>query len=74
MKKYNLLSIILLAVTLTNCGDTKKVKILFTFDNSIVKTQYEPQDKLDLAITNDKSKAIDSVIYYINDKQVTAAE
>jgi hypothetical protein len=62
------------AVTLTNCGDTKKVKILFTFDNSIVKTQYEPQDKLDLAITNDKSKAID-VIYYINDKQVeTTAE
>jgi hypothetical protein len=46
------------------------VKILFYFDNSIVKTQYEPQDKLDLAITNDKSKAIDSVIYYINDKQV----
>jgi hypothetical protein len=29
MKKYNLLSIILLAVTLTNCGDTKKVKILY---------------------------------------------
>jgi hypothetical protein len=31
MKKYNLLSIILLAVTLTNCGDTKKVKIFIYF-------------------------------------------
>jgi glutamine cyclotransferase len=71
MKKYNLLSIILLAVTLSSCGDTKKGEnTFFTFDNTIVKTQYEPQDKLDLAITNDKSKAIDSVIYYINDKQV----
>jgi glutamine cyclotransferase len=71
MKKYNLLSIILLAVTLSNCGDTKKVEnTLFTFDNTIVKTQYEPKEKLDLAITNDKSKTIDSVIYYINDKQV----
>jgi len=71
MKKYNLLSIILLAATINSCGDTKKGEnTLFTFDTAIVKTQYEPQDKLDLAITNDKSKAIDSVIYYINDKQV----
>jgi glutamine cyclotransferase len=75
MKKYNLLSIILLAVTLSNCGDTKKGEnTLFTFDNTIVKTQYEPAEKLDLAITNDKSKTIDSVIYYINDKQIGSSK
>jgi hypothetical protein len=57
MKKYNLLSIILLAVTLSNCGDTKKGEnTLFTFDNTIVK-KYEPR-KLDLAITNDKSREL----------------
>jgi hypothetical protein len=70
MKKYNLLSIILLAVTLSNCGYTKKVKTLFTFDNKVIKTQYEPQDQLDLVITNDNAKAIDSIIYYVNDKKI----
>jgi hypothetical protein len=43
------------------------VKILYLPSITIVKTQYEPQDKLDLAITND-NEAIDS-IYYINDKK-----
>ena len=75
MKKYNLLSIILLAVTLSNCGDTKKGEnTLFTFDNAIVKSQYEPQDKLDLAITNDKAKLIDSIIYYVNDKKIGSSK
>ncbi|MDG2431969.1 glutaminyl-peptide cyclotransferase [Flavobacterium sp.] len=75
MKNYNLLSIILLALTLSNCGDTKKGEnTLFTFDNAIVKTQYEPQDQLDLAITNEKAKAIDSVIYYVNDKKIGSSK
>ena len=75
MKKYNLLSIILLAVTLSNCGDTKKGEnTLFTFDNAIVKSQYEPQDQLDLAITNDKAKSIDSIIYYVNDKKIGSSK
>ncbi len=75
MKKYNLLSIILLAVTLSNCGDTKKGEnSLFTFDNKVIKTQYEPQDQLDLVITNDNAKAIDSVIYYVNDKKIGSSK
>ena len=75
MKNYNVLSIILLATALSNCGDTKKGEnSLFTFDNTIVKTQYEPQDKLDLAITNGSAKAIDSVIYYVNDKKVGSSK
>ena len=75
MKKYNLLSIILLAVTLSNCGDTKKGEnTLFTFDNTLVKSQYEPQNQLDLAITNDKAKTIDSIIYYVNDKKIGSSK
>jgi glutamine cyclotransferase len=75
MKKYNLLSIILLAVALSNCGDTKKGEnTLFTFDNALVKSQYEPQDQLDLAITNDKAKSIDSIIYYVNDKKIGSSK
>jgi glutamine cyclotransferase len=75
MKKYNLLSIILLALVLTNCGDTKKGEnSLFTFDNKIVKPQYEPQDNLDLVITNDNAKAIDSIIYYVNDKKIGSSK
>ena len=59
MKKYNLLSIILLGMTLSNCGDTKKGEnTLFTFDITNFKEKYTQQDQLNLAITNSNSKTI----------------
>ncbi|MGO4821101.1 MULTISPECIES: glutaminyl-peptide cyclotransferase [unclassified Flavobacterium] len=75
MKKYNLLSIILLGITLTNCGDTKKSEnSLFTFNNSEFKQKYITSDALNLSVLNPNTKAIDSVIYYINDKKIGSSK
>ena len=73
MKKYNLLSIILLGITLSNCGDTKKGEnTIFTFDISQFKEQYQPQEAIELGITNLNSKEVDSIIYYVNDKKIAS--
>jgi glutamine cyclotransferase len=71
MRNYNFLFIILLGITLANCGDTKKEEnSLFTFDISSFKEQYQPQEAIDLGILNPKSKEIDSIVYYVNDKKI----
>jgi glutamine cyclotransferase len=71
MKKYNFLFIILLAITLINCGDTKKGEnSLFTFDITSFKEQYQPQEAIELSTLNPNSKSIDSIVYYVNDKKV----
>jgi glutamine cyclotransferase len=71
MKNYNFLFIILLAITVISCGDTKKGEnTLFTFDISNFKEQYKPEEALELAVLNPNSKTIDSVVYYVNDKNV----
>jgi glutamine cyclotransferase len=71
MKKYNFLFIILLGITLTNCGDKKNVEnSLFTFDNSNYKLHYLANDSISLGVLNPNSKEIDSIIYYVNDKKV----
>ncbi|MFV8353747.1 glutaminyl-peptide cyclotransferase [Flavobacterium sp. XS2P14] len=71
MRNYNLLSIILLGITLASCSDTKKNEnTLFSFDNSKFKELYNPKESLSLSILNSNSKTIDSIIYYVNDKKV----
>lgn len=71
MKKHNLLSIILLGISLTNCGNTKKGEnTLFNFNSSQLKETYFPQDALHLEITNPNTKTIDSIIYYVNDIKI----
>jgi glutamine cyclotransferase len=71
MKNYNFLFIILLGITLTNCGNEKKGEnSIFTFDNSKLKQQYQPQESLELGILNANSKEVDSVVYYNNDKKI----
>jgi glutamine cyclotransferase len=71
MKNYNFLFIILLGITLTNCGGTKKGEnTLFTFDISTFKEKYQWQDDLELAILNTNSKSVDSVIYYNNEVKI----
>ncbi|WP_291103886.1 MULTISPECIES: glutaminyl-peptide cyclotransferase [unclassified Flavobacterium] len=71
MRNYNFLSIILLGITLTSCGDTKKSdNTLFSFDESKFKEQYQPQDALELGILNPNSKTVDSIVYYANDKKI----
>ena len=71
MRNYNLLSIILLGITLASCSDTKKNEnTLFSFDNSKFKELYNPKESISLSILNSNSKTIDSIIYYVNDKKV----
>ena len=71
MKNYNFLFIILLGITLTNCGGKKKGEnTLFTFDNSNYKAKYLPQDVVELGVLNSNSKEIDSIAYFVNDKKV----
>lgn len=71
MKNYNFLFIILLGITLTNCGDTKKsANSIFAFDNSKFKEHYQPQDAVSLEISNPNAKTIDSITYFVNDIKV----
>ena len=71
MKNYNFLSIILLGITIISCGDTKKIdSTLFSFDDSKFAAQYQPQEALELGILNPNSKAVDSVVYYVNDTKI----
>ncbi|MBX9807686.1 MAG: glutaminyl-peptide cyclotransferase [Flavobacteriaceae bacterium] len=71
MKNYNFLFIILLGITLANCGGTKKGEnTLFTFDDSKFKEKYQSQDAMELGILNTNSKTVDSVVYYINDLKI----
>lgn len=71
MKNYNFLFIILLGITLANCGSEKKGEnSIFTFDDSKLKQQYQPQESLELGILNANSKEVDSVVYYNNDLKI----
>jgi len=75
MKNYNLLSVILLAMTLSNCGDTKKGEnTIFNFDTSKFAAKYMPEEALTLEILNPQSKAVDSTIYYVNDTKIGATK
>jgi len=71
MKKYNFLSIILLGITITGCGDTKKSNnSVFSFDESKFQAQYLPQDSIELGVLNPESKEVDSVVYFVNDIKI----
>lgn len=71
MKKYNFLSIILLGMTITGCGDTKKSNnSVFSFDESKFQAQYLPQDSIELGVLNPESKEVDSVVYFVNDIKI----
>ncbi|SEA30864.1 Glutamine cyclotransferase [Flavobacterium gillisiae] len=75
MKNYNLLSVILLAMTLSNCGDTKKGEnTIFNFDTSKFAAKHMPEEALTLEILNPQSKAVDSTIYYVNDTKIGATK
>jgi glutamine cyclotransferase len=71
MRNYNFLFIILLGITLVNCGGAKKGEnTLFTFDESQFKEKYQSQDTLELGILNDNSKTVDSVVYFNNNVKI----
>jgi glutamine cyclotransferase len=70
MKKYNFLTFILLSFTILSCADKNNDTPLFSFDESKLKEQYLPQDILEFTILNPNAKAIDSIVYFVNDKKI----
>lgn len=71
MKKHKLLAIILLAALMQNCGDQEKSQTSsFSFDTAQFKTQYHISDSLKMAVLNPENKKIDSIVYYVNEKNV----
>ncbi len=75
MKKHNLLITILLGLTLANCGDDQKEKeSYFSFNETILKSKYVQNDKVDLEILNTKGKTIDSITFYANDEKVSSVK
>ena len=68
MKKYNLFAVISLISLLSNCsGDKKK---LFSFDENKFKLILTTNDTLSLTLKNEKSKIIDSVLYFSDNKKI----
>ena len=71
MKKHNLLYVILLGITFSNCGGKKKGEnSIFTFDSGQFAAHYLPEEHLDLGVLNPNTKEIDSIVYYVNDTKV----
>lgn len=74
MKKLNLLAFILLGMAAISCGDDKNEKNnLFSIDTSALKQQYTTKERLSLGVVNAKEKAIDSVVYYVDDARAGKA-
>lgn len=71
MKKHNLLIAILLGISLIGCGDTKKGEnSLFTIDDSAFPAHFTSPESVSIGILNPKSKEIDSIAYFVNDKKI----
>jgi len=67
MKKHNLLAFILLAAAVTACNNKN---ISFNINATVLKGQYQPQESVPLTVVNVDNVAIDSVVYYLNDKKL----
>jgi glutamine cyclotransferase len=71
MKKYNLLSIILLGSIFVGCNGSKSAtEKYFSFDESKFKSEYSNDDSLSLRLLNAENKKIDSIVYFVNDKNI----
>ena len=70
MKKYNAFAFISLSILISAWSCGKGDKKYFSFDKSALDQQYEPQEMAAISIVNPEGKAIDSVVYYLNDKNI----
>lgn len=65
------LTVITLSLLIGSCeGDKNEKNNLFSIDTSILKQVYQPNEATDFIIKNEKSKKIDSVHYFINEKSI----
>ena len=71
MKKHKLFAFIILGGLLVNCNGSKNNNSSsFSFNQKEIKPQYIANDVLKLQIDNVENKKIDSIAYFLNDKQV----
>lgn len=71
MKNHNLLSVILLGLTIFSCKDEiNSKKSHFSFDEAKLQEQYKPGESIDMGILNAENKKIDSIVYYVNNKNI----
>jgi len=71
MKNYNFLAFILLGITLIGCGEKNKGEnSLFTIDDAAFPAHFTQKEAVSIGILNPKSKEIDSIAYFVNDKKV----
>ncbi|MGC4039840.1 MAG: glutaminyl-peptide cyclotransferase [Flavobacterium sp.] len=75
MRKYNLLTAILLTLSLVGCGDTQTEKEgYFGFDEGNMKALYQANEKVNLQLLNNKDKTIDSIVYSIDGKRIASVK
>ena len=71
MKKHNLISILLLSTLFIGCNGSKSAtEKYFSFDESKFKSEYNNDDSLSLRLLNVENKKIDSIVYFVNDKNI----
>lgn len=70
MKNPNTFSLILLSFIFAVAGCSESDKKFFSFDAAKMKQQYDSAETASLVIQNEGGKRIDSIVYYINDKNV----
>jgi glutaminyl-peptide cyclotransferase len=71
MKNRNSLYVIVLCLITLSCGDKNLGEnAVFGFDESKLKEQYLPNDVVELSLKNSNNKKIDSIVYFLNDKNV----
>jgi len=71
MKKYNFLAVILLGITFVGCGEKNKGEnSLFNIDDAAFPAHFTPKEAVSIGVLNPKSKEIDSIAYFVNDKRV----
>lgn len=79
MKVYKLLAIIFLAGIILfssaiSCDKNKDNSELFRFNGANMKEQYVTKDKATLEILNLENKAIDSIVYYVNNEKLATVK
>lgn len=71
MKKHNFLFIILLGAIIVSCNGSKSAtEKYFSFDESKFKSEYNNDNSISLRLLNGENKKIDSIVYFVNDKNV----
>jgi len=71
MNLYKLLILMLLAIFTASCGNDKTTKIdLFDIEIVNSKKRFTVSEKVEVKLKNKKNKAITSISYFLNDKEV----